>query len=138
MDVATIHGMGMIPNPNRPASILVVDDNKDVREGLCDFLVNEGYCVRAAEDGGEALADWGANGVTDVVLLDLRMPKVDGFEFLRRQAAGDEDIREVPVIVVSATLEKPLPFPVAAVFKKPVNLDLLLGAVRKEVVKRCF
>lgn len=119
-----------------PASILVVDDNTDVREGLCDVLVEEGYCVRGAIDGGDALADVAANGAPDLVLLDLRMPKMDGYEFLQRQAASAKNIREVPVIVVSATLEKPLPHPVAAIFRKPVNLDQLLGAVRREVVKR--
>lgn len=118
-------------------SILVVDDNQDVREGLCEFLVEEGYSVRGAENGAQALYDLKTKGLPDVVLLDLKMPTMDGYEFLRRRAA-DEDVREVPVIVVSATLGRPIPYPVAAVFQKPVNLDLLLGAVRREVVKRCL
>lgn len=128
--------MDVVAKRNRPA-ILVVDDNTDVRQGLCEFLVNEGYSVREAGDGDEALAELGINGGIDIVLLDLRMPKMDGCEFLRRQAASGKDIRDVPVIVVSATLEA-LPFPVAAVFSKPVDLDLLIGAVQREVVKRCL
>jgi CheY-like chemotaxis protein len=117
-----------------PACILVVDDNKDVRDGLCELLACEGYAVREAGDGGEALAELATNGPPDLVLLDLRMPNMDGYEFLERKAA--EGIEKVPVIVVSASLEEPLPYPVAAVFRKPVEVDLLLGAVRREVEKR--
>ena len=90
--------MSSLADGKRPASVLVVDDNEDVREGLCDFLVEEGFCVRSAEDGGMAMADFAVNGTPDVVLLDLRMPNIDGYEFLRRQAAAPEDVRKVPVI----------------------------------------
>lgn len=117
-----------------PACILVVDDNKDVRDGLCELLAFEGYIVREAGDGGEALMELTTNGPPDLVLLDLRMPKMDGYEFLERKEA--EGIGEVPVIVVSASLEQPLPYPVAAVFRKPVEVNQLLGAVRREVEKR--
>lgn len=119
---------------SRSASILVVDDDTDVRETLCDFLVTEGYTVRRAADGREALDDLRRDGAPDVVLLDLRMPVMDGYEFLRRHDA-DQKLKDVPVIIVSATTERQPIQHVAAIFRKPVNLDLLLGALRKEVMK---
>lgn len=121
------------------ASILVVDDNQDVREGLCDFLVSEGFLVESATDGADALerlknvhepAD-----LPDVVLLDLRMPRMDGYEFLQRREA-DALLRKVPVIVVSATAaERKIPIPVTATLSKPVNTRLLLDLLRRQIVK---
>ena len=117
-------------------SVLVVDDDEDLREGLGDLLAGEGYVVRTAADGSDALEDFKKSGVPDVVLLDLRMPRMDGFEFLRRQAA-DETIRDVPVVVVSSTTVSGVwAYPVVAVLDKPADLVRLFDVVRREVEKR--
>jgi CheY-like chemotaxis protein len=115
-------------------SVLVVDDNVDVREGLCDFLVSEGCVVASAEDGLEALRVLRAYH-PDVVVLDLRMPRMDGYEFLMRRRS-DAALRQVPVIVVSATPnERKIAGPVAATLTKPVDPEQLLQVLRREIEK---
>ena len=86
--------------------ILVVDDTRLNRSVLVRALEEQGYQAREAADGRAALellasADGGA---VDVVLLDLEMPELDGYEVLRRMKA-DEALRHIPVIVISAVDE---------------------------------
>lgn len=80
--------------------VLVVDDNATNRDLLSRRLEREG-CTPVEADGGEAALALLAAGGVDVMLLDLRMPGMDGFEVLRR-ARADAVLREVPIIVVSA------------------------------------
>jgi two-component system response regulator MprA len=78
--------------------ILVVDDERPVREGLERVLRTEGYEVTLAADG-EAALDAHASGAADALLLDVAMPGVDGLEVCRRlRAAGDQ----VPVLMLTA------------------------------------
>jgi len=108
-------------------SVLVVDDDADVREGLCDLLVEEGFSVASAANGADALDHLRQPCLPDVVLLDLRMPEMDGYEFLKCRQA-DEKLRDVPVIVVSATPEAHrLHFPIRAMLVKPLNFQRLLA-----------
>ena len=80
------------------ATILIVDDEKNIRATLGRGLRLEGYTTLEAANGEEALQFVKADGV-DLILLDLQMPVLDGFEFLERlRAAG----RFVPVIVLTA------------------------------------
>lgn len=125
----------MHPNQDAP-TILVVDDNWEIREALCDFLLLEGFRVRSAADGAAALHDLVTAGLPDLVLLDLRMPGMDGYEFLERRA-NDPSIRLLPVMVVTANaVERSIPYPVSGMFCKPVDLELLIGAIRRELVRR--
>jgi two-component system, cell cycle response regulator len=82
------------------ASILVVDDDRINRMVLCRDLEREGHRVTAVEGGGEALEALRAEPF-DVVLLDVLMPELDGFETLA-EIERDEKLRHVPVIMVSA------------------------------------
>ena len=85
----------------QPASrILVVDDNEANRDLLSRRLVREGYHVIGAENGAAALALTAAEGF-DLVLLDLMMPGMSGFEVLCRLKA-DARTRHIPVIMISA------------------------------------
>ncbi len=82
------------------ASILVVDDDEINRMVLSHDLEREGHRVTAVEDGGRALEALRAQPF-DVVLLDVLMPELDGYETLAR-IERDEKLRHVPVIMVSA------------------------------------
>jgi two-component system, cell cycle response regulator len=83
-----------------PASILVVDDDPINRMVLTRDLEREGHRVATAEDGVRALEALGAEPF-DIVLLDVLMPELDGYETLA-QIERDEKLRHVPVIMVSA------------------------------------
>lgn len=88
----------------RSAVLLVVDDDRDIREALFEILREAGYEVIGAANGREALAVLRAHGHVDVVLLDLRMPEMDGAAF-RRAQLRDAALAEVPVVVLSATVD---------------------------------
>ncbi len=78
--------------------ILVVDDEPNLRRVLSAQLVRDGYDVHTAEDGEQGLAILGEHHV-DLVITDLRMPKVDGMELLRKALAIDA---ELPVVMITA------------------------------------
>src|SRR5215813_8516273 len=81
-------------------SILVVDDEADSLSLLTGILAPEGYRVRAADSGGLALASVDAL-LPELILLDIRMPDLDGFEVCRRLKA-DNKSQTVPVIFITA------------------------------------
>lgn len=89
--------------PTNAGTILVVDDDSTNRTLLSTNLEEEGYSVEMAEDGLQALEILRARPF-DVVLLDLLMPKMDGFQVLERMKA-DSALRHIPVIVISAVDE---------------------------------
>ena len=81
--------------------ILVVEDDIDLQDLLRFTLEGAGYAVSTANDGAEALAFLeDATESQDLILLDLRMPDVDGMEFLRRR--GETGAGDVPVVVLTA------------------------------------
>jgi class 3 adenylate cyclase/DNA-binding response OmpR family regulator len=82
------------------ARVLVVDDNETNRDVLSRRLAQQGHAVSVAEDGEQALAALAARDY-DLVLLDIMMPGLNGYEVLERVRADDR-LRQVPVIVVSA------------------------------------
>jgi signal transduction histidine kinase/CheY-like chemotaxis protein len=85
----------------RSASILVVEDDLPTREALCRSLASMGYAASAAVDGRSGLSWLASHSAPSLILLDLMMPEMDGFEFLRelRQRPA---LVDVPVIVVTA------------------------------------
>jgi CheY-like chemotaxis protein len=114
--------------------VLVVEDDLDVREMLEMWLQFNGYTTDVACNGREAL-DRAIKRRPCVVLLDLMMPVMDGWEFRRRQRA-DPRIADVPVVCVSAVhdqagasgdLE-------TLCMSKPVDLDVLLAVISENCV----
>src|ERR1700758_5438263 len=81
--------------------ILVVDDNAHALQAMSELLEFEGFSVLTAQNGLDALNQMRTADHISVVLLDLWMPVMDGWEVLRRKR-GDADIAEIPVIVLSA------------------------------------
>jgi CheY-like chemotaxis protein len=81
-------------------TVLVVEDDDEVRDSYVTVLEQEGYAVHVARDGAEGLLAASTHR-PDVILLDLMMPEMDGFTFrLRQQQAPD--IAAVPIVVVTA------------------------------------
>ena len=111
------------------ATVLIVEDDNDTREMLGRFLELEGYKVETAENGKRALERLGSGVGACVILLDLMMPVMDGWQF-RQAQIRDASLADIPVIVVSAAgrerLEK---IQADAYLSKPVDLDELLGCV---------
>jgi DNA-binding response OmpR family regulator len=88
-------------NPGGLTRILVVEDDPSIRMGLEDTLTAKGYEVDAVGRGGEA-ADKAIGGRYDLVVLDVMLPDLDGFEVCRRIRASRGASRRVPVIMLSA------------------------------------
>jgi two-component system, NtrC family, response regulator AtoC len=86
----------------RGGTVIVADDERNLRDSLAELLTAEGYCVLQASDGKEALAlATSEPDSTDALLLDLRMPGGDGLEALQAMRA-DLRTREIPIIVITA------------------------------------
>lgn len=118
------------------AEILVVEDTPASLELLTDLLSGAGYAVRPAQDGRMALRSAVARP-PDLILLDIRMPGIDGYEVCRRLKA-DPCTRDVPVIFLSAlrdTENKVQAFEFGAVdyISKPYQPDEVLARVRTHV-----
>jgi CheY-like chemotaxis protein len=82
-------------------TILVVEDDPDVVSLARRWLEREGYAVREAADGQAALAALKADPLPDLVLLDVMLPKVDGFELMRRLRA-EARTRALPVVMMTS------------------------------------
>jgi CheY-like chemotaxis protein len=111
--------------------VLIVEDDADLREMMAQLLMLEGFAAAAVANGREALAYLRTNAAPGVILLDLMMPVMDGWEF-RREQKRDSEMADVPVIVLSA-LDQARAADVAAdaFLKKPLDFDRLLELVRE-------
>jgi CheY-like chemotaxis protein len=109
-------------------SILVVDDDEDIRGTLCDLLREEGYATIPAANGQEAL-DLLRDARVCVILLDLMMPVMNGWRFRDAQRA-DPQLAAIPVVVVTASGKSSDSLGSVVVLHKPLRLDSVLDAVR--------
>jgi CheY-like chemotaxis protein len=128
------------------ADILVVDDDPEMRPALSVILESQGYKVRTAQDGEEGLEKI-KEKEPDLLILDLLMPKMDGFEVCKRleetRVAGS---RKFPVIILSAVfeensrrryeLETESKLEVDDYITKPISPPVLLQRVEKALLKR--
>jgi CheY-like chemotaxis protein len=113
-------------------TLLVVDDNDAILETLADVLELEGFHVITARNGREALgALHGSRELPDLILLDLRMPVMDGAQFRAAQLLDDR-LRTIPVVVLSADSSAGQAAKSLGLncLRKPVDLGELLAAVR--------
>jgi CheY-like chemotaxis protein/GAF domain-containing protein len=118
------------------ASVLVVDDDPDIAALVADCLEMEGYAVATVHNGRQALEALGA-AHPDAIVLDLMMPEMDGFAFLRRYAQLEAP--RSPVVATSAFdayLDAARGEGAHAVLRKPFTIDALVSAVRRLVSGR--
>ncbi|MGH8012820.1 MAG: response regulator [Candidatus Binataceae bacterium] len=109
-------------------TILVVDDDEDCREALVFLLSSEGYRVISASDGREALECLHRSPAA-LIILDLMMPVMDGWEFRRRQK-DDPQLKSVPVVVLTAAWN-PYTIDAQAIIRKPIDVEALIAAVKQ-------
>ncbi|HEU4411085.1 MAG TPA: response regulator [Polyangiaceae bacterium] len=116
-------------------TVLVVDDDDGVRESVAELLELEGFEVRTARNGREALEFLGSNPTPDLIVLDLMMPIMSGREF-RDEQLRDGRLAGIPVVVVTASgggRADAQAMQAAAYFVKPVNFDRFLETLRAVV-----
>ena len=113
------------------AGILVVDDDQDIRDSLREVLEDEGYEVACVSNGREAL-DYLKAAPTKpcVILLDLMMPVMDGWQF-RKEQKQDPEIADIPLVVITATGKRPVLIDAAELVMKPLDLNQLFRAVER-------
>jgi CheY-like chemotaxis protein len=109
--------------------ILVVDDDEGVRGLIVDVLSAEGFAVREAENGQHALELLRSAPLPSLIVLDLKMPVLDGYGLLRIRAA-EGDLRSVPVVVLTASEGFFRRQDVHAVVTKPFDPKRLIDEVR--------
>ena len=110
--------------------VLVVDDDRDIRESLAELLVEDGHQVRVAANGQEALDLLRASERPCLILLDVMMPVMDGRRFLEEKGR-DTALVEIPVCLVTAGASIPSGPGVVSVVKKPIDFAKLRGLVER-------
>jgi CheY-like chemotaxis protein len=130
---ASVAERSIVPEP----AVLVVDDDRDIREALAELLEDAGYRSAIAENGAQALAWLRAHpGETGVVLLDLMMPVMDGLTFLDHRAQDDQ-LAAIPVVVFTANAVKVSEVlasgRVVECLQKPLSWDRLVTILRDQL-----
>lgn len=111
--------------------ILVVDDDPNLQRVMSKFLEFEGFAPVRAGNGQEALDYLRGGGAASVILLDLRMPVMDGWAFRKAQRA-EPAIAEIPIVVISGMDgEHVTDLGAAAAFNKPVSFSEVVDVVRR-------
>jgi CheY-like chemotaxis protein len=113
-------------------SVLVVEDDADIRDSLAEVLDEDGFAVLTASNGREAFEVLqSASAKPSVILLDMMMPVMDGWEF-RKAQRNDPELASIPVAVFSArpNIEAAArSVEAAAYFRKPLSIDHLIDTL---------
>jgi CheY-like chemotaxis protein len=124
--------MNAAPSAGHRRSVLVVDDDRDIRETMRELLEGEGWTVSVAKNGVEALERMRADR-PGLVLLDLFMPVMDGAEVCVQRNA-DPELSKIPVVVISAApgLDQRLQeLSITGHLEKPLRIDDLFATVAR-------
>jgi DNA-binding response OmpR family regulator len=112
-----------------PQSVLIVEDDAELRRMYGHALLMAGFMVREARGGFEALQKVDSDP-PDIVVLDLSLPGIDGFT-VQAELAAHAHTRSIPIVVVTGTTANVDGLDVACLLRKPVTPDGLVVAVRK-------
>src|SRR5689334_1963358 len=110
--------------------ILIIEDEKGIRESLQEVLEYEGFQVSTASHGREGLEMLESNLAPAIILLDLMMPVMNGWEFAEAVNKSPE-YSSIPIIIVSAFADKAEAINAKGIVKKPINLDQLLSLINE-------
>lgn len=110
--------------------VLLVDDDQDLRDSVADLLRQRGYKVATAEDGHAALAIITGTRMPCIVLLDLVMPGMDGWQFLGA-VQSDPNLSAIPIVIASAHAATHAPPGTAGVLRKPFDFDEMFRLVAR-------
>jgi CheY-like chemotaxis protein len=116
-------------------TILVVEDDAATREALGLILVSEGFRFLGAANGQEALGLLRSGPHPDLILLDLMMPIMDGWQF-RREQSQDSALSAIPVVVLSAdgnVQQKATALQAADYLQKPVDVENLIAVIQRQL-----
>ena len=113
-----------------PRTIVLVEDDEGIRETMGALLADEGFHVVEAANGEEGLAALRAAQDPCLVLLDLWMPVMNGWQMLDAMR-DDPALQRVPVLVISAAGDLPPPAGASAFLRKPIRLETLLANVEQ-------
>ena len=114
-------------------TVLVVDDDGDIRDALCLVLEHNGYRALSAANGQEALSRLRSDGEVDLILLDMMMPVMDGWGFRMSQPEGPAFVK-IPVVVLTGdgrASSKAAAIGAVGYLKKPLDLGDLLAVVAR-------
>jgi len=107
-------------------AILVVEDHQNIREGMIQALAYAGFLAIPAANGQEALDYLQSGGPASVIVLDLKMPVMNGWTF-RQQQQSDPRLADIPTVVMSGVDSRPFGSDIpAAILQKPVDFKTLL------------
>lgn len=110
--------------------VFVAEDEPEARSATQELLEHEGFLVLTARDGLEALARMRGIHMPAVAVVDLSMPRMDGWRLIEAMRA-DEGLKRIPVVVLSAREPGPIADRVQRVLKKPCVPAELIGSVRE-------
>ncbi len=131
--------MALAPGASPPPVVLVVDDDPEVREFVCEILGEAGFATMTASDGDEVVEQARRAGPR-LIILDVMMPRMDGYTTLTR-LRGHPATKDIPVIVLTGQAEpfyRTLSAGVGAVahLTKPFSPEQLTGTVRRVIAEQ--
>jgi DNA-binding response OmpR family regulator len=112
----------------RPSKLMIVEDDADIREALVDGLTMEGFVVKAASDGEVAL-EMIKDSAPDLILLDLMLPRMTGWEVMEEMRRRPP-LQTIPIVIITAARFASVAPKGSPTFIKPVRLERLIQSIR--------
>src|SRR4051812_9483535 len=111
----------------RPSKLMIVEDDADIREALVDGLTMEGFVAKAASDGEVAL-EMIKDSAPDLILLDLMLPRMTGWEVMEEMLRRPP-LQTIPIVIITAARFASVAPKGSPTFIKPVRLERLIQSI---------